>query len=178
MPRAKAKGEKEEEGEKAPAAEEAETPKEAEPETNPYDIVLDYNLVLHNPDGIPVRVAGSIPFDGALLPAFLRDTSKTIEDTVESLVKARFLTQVRHFFNERMERELNEENKRRETAVYPAPQLPAPGERLRVPVLELEVDPGEPEIVDDNEEENRKVGGLPRAEAADEEDAAGEADEG
>lgn len=169
MPKPKAKAK--------PTAVEPEEKKEVQEEkeeSNPYDICLGYSLELHNPDGIPVRVAGSIPFEGALLPAFLRDSSKTIEDTVESLVKARFLTQVRHFFNERMERELEEQK----PLNSPAVSLPPPS-RPRVPVLELEVDPGEPEIVDDNEEEeNRKIGGLPRAEAADEEDAAGKADEG
>lgn len=159
MPKSKAKAKPAKSVGKAVESQEEEVPEEA----NPYDIRLDYSLELQNPDGIPVRVTGSIPFEGALLPAFLRDSSKTIEDTVESLVKSRFLTQVRHFFNERMERELEE----RKPSNQPVPTLPPPS-RPRVPVLELEVDPGEPEVIDVNEEESKKAG---------DQEASGETDE-
>lgn len=64
-----------------------------------YDVQLDYSLKLQSPkDGSIVHINGKLPLQGALHPVFIKESLRTIEDTVESVVKRRFLTQVRHFF--------------------------------------------------------------------------------
>lgn len=76
-------------------------PKKAEesPTMDEHDVVLEYSLQLKTADGSPAKVDGSITLDNALLPAFLADTQKSITDTVEKLVKERFLLQARHFIH-------------------------------------------------------------------------------
>lgn len=64
-----------------------------------YDVQVDYSLKLQSPkDGTIVNINGKLPLQGALHPVFIKESLRTIEDTVESVVKRRFLTQVRHFF--------------------------------------------------------------------------------
>lgn len=70
-----------------------------------HDVEISYQLRMTDRTGHVVNVEGDLPMSGALIPAFLRESCKTIEDIVERLVRDRFLNQVRYYFNEHMERD-------------------------------------------------------------------------
>jgi hypothetical protein len=101
-----------------------------------YDVQLEYSLKLVSKDGNVANVSGKLPLQGALHPVFMRESMRTIESTVDSLVKRRFLTQVRHFFNT-----LDEGSKTVQTAATEGVALQngadAPS-RAKPAVLELE----------------------------------------
>jgi len=84
---------------KKTAVSKATKPVEEEPAVDEHDVVLEYSLQLKTADGSPAKVTGAVTLENAMIPAFLADTQKTITDTVEKLVKERFLLQTRHFIN-------------------------------------------------------------------------------
>jgi|AntRauTorcE11898_2_1112593.scaffolds.fasta_scaffold52042_2 hypothetical protein len=71
-----------------------------------HDLVLDCSLTLKTKYGDPVKVECTIPFNNALVPAFIPDTQQAVQQMVETVIRDRFLLQSRHFFNNKREESL------------------------------------------------------------------------